>query len=331
MRNIDIHSHLLPQCMWQALDSGHEWYGMKYGSEDKSYLWVREGRNGRIHPKVRLKPEDRIQEMDAIGTDLQVVSVHTQIFGYHLSPSDGLAQAQEINNEISSMAKKWPDRFAGMATLPMQDIDASIKELARAVNILGLKGAELDTVVNNKNWDEPEFLPLFKAAESLGAVLFYHPNPQHNLMAERTTKLNMPNSLGVPMEDALITATLICSGVLEKCPDLKVCIAHGGGPACYLMGRIDRGWRGNTAEQYISSPPSSYQRKLYYDCVVMSEATLRFLIDQVGADRVVLGSDWPFVPWDPNPVGWIQGLSSLTQNEKDLILSKNLEGLLNLG
>ena len=99
MRNIDIHSHLLPQCMWQVLDAGHEWYGMKYGSEDKSHLWVREGRNGRIHPKVRLKPEDRIQEMDAIGTDLQVVSVHTQIFGYHLSPSDGLAQAQEINDE----------------------------------------------------------------------------------------------------------------------------------------------------------------------------------------------------------------------------------------
>ena len=208
---------------------------MKYGSDDKSHLWVREGRNGRIHPKVRLKPEDRIKEMDTIGTDLQVVSVHTQIFGYHLTVSDGLAQAQEINNEIASMTNNWPDRFAGMATLPMQDIKASIKELDRAVNVLGLKGAELDTVVNGKNWDEPEFLPLFKAAESLGAVLFYHPNPQHNLMAERTSKLNMPNSLGVPMEDALITATLICSGVLEKCPDLKVCIAHGGGPACYLI------------------------------------------------------------------------------------------------
>jgi len=130
------------------------------------------------------------------------------------------------------------------------------------------------------------------------------------------------------MEDAIITATLICSGILDKFPELKVCIAHGGGPACYLMGRIDRGWRGNTEEQHMTNPPSSYQRNLYYDCVVMSEASLRFLVDQVGADRVVLGSDWPFVPWNPNPVSWIQGLESLTQDEKDLILWKNLECLL---
>ena len=328
MRSIDIHSHLLPQCLWDTLDAGKEWYGMRYDNPEKTSLWVREGRSGGIHPKVRLKPEDRIKDMDAIGTDLQVVSVHTQIFGYHLSPQDGLAQAREINDEIAGMARDRPDRFAGMATLPMQDVDASIAELERAVNTLGLKGAELDTVVNGKNWDEAEFLPLFKAAESMGAVLFYHPNPRHNILEPRNTRLNLPNAVGVPMEDAIITATLICSGILDKCPDLKVCIAHGGGPACYLMGRIDRGWRGNTAEQYMPNPPSSYQKKLYYDCVVMSEPTLRFLVDQVGADRVVLGSDWPFVPWDPNPVGWIQGLESLTQDEKDLILWKNLEALL---
>ncbi len=107
-----------------------------------------------------------------------------------------------------------------------------------------------------------------------------------------------------------------------------MCIAHGGGPACYLMGRIDRGWRGNTAEQHMPNLPSTYQKKLYYDCVVMSEPTLRFLVNQVGADRVVLGIDWPFVPWDPNPVGWIQGLESLTQDEKESILWKNLEALL---
>ncbi len=218
-----------------------------------------------------------------------------------------------------------------MATLLLQDVAASIAELDRAVNVLGLKGAELDTVVNGKNWDEPEFLPLFQAAESMGAVLFYHPQPQDNLAVDRTPKYTIPNSVGVIVEDTLIIATLIFGGILEKFPDLKVCIAHGGGAACFGMGRLDRGWQVRSeARTNISRPPSTYQRQIYYDCITMSEAALRFLIDSVGIDRVVLGSDWPFVPWDPSPTGWIQGLKSLSQEEKEKILYQNLESLLNL-
>jgi aminocarboxymuconate-semialdehyde decarboxylase len=201
--------------------------------------------------------------------------------------------------------------------------------LVRAVHALGLKGAELDTVVNGHNWDEPHFLPLFKAAEAMGAVLFFHPQPQDNLAVPRLNRYGIPNSIGVIVEDTLIVATLIFGGILEACPDLKVCIAHGGGPACFGMGRLDRGWQVRSeARQHILKPPSTYQRRLYYDCLTDSEAGLRFLIDHVGADRVVLGSDWPFVRWEPSPVGWVQGLKSLTQEEKDKILWQNLERLL---
>ena len=116
---------------------------------------------------------------------------------------------------------------------------------------------------------------------------------------------------------------------LDACPDLKVCVAHGGGPACFAMGRLDRGWQGTAdALRVIKQAPSTYQRRLYYDTVVGSEKALRFLLDEVGADRVVLGSDWPFVPWHPSPVAWVQGLKSLTQDEKDRIVSRNLETLL---
>jgi aminocarboxymuconate-semialdehyde decarboxylase len=185
--------------------------------------------------------------------------------------------------------------------------------------------------VNRENWDEPKFLPLFKAAEAMGAVLFFHPQPQHNFMTERTTRYGLFNSLGVIVEDAIVVAILILGGVLEACPDLKACIAHGGGPACFAMGRIDRGWQGRPeARQHIKQPPSSYQRRLYYDSVVGSEAALRFLLDQVGADRVVLGSDWPFVPWHPSPVTWVKGLQALTPEEKEQILWRNLEALLKL-
>jgi len=165
----------------------------------------------------------------------------------------------------------------------------------------------------------------------MGAVLFFHPQPQHNFMMKRTTRYGLFNSLGVIVEDAIVVAVLIYGGVLDACPNLRVCVAHGGGPACFAMGRIDRGWQGMTpAHRTIPRPPSSYQRQLYYDTVVGSEKALRFLLDEVGADRVVLGSDWPFVPWHPSPVTWLQGLASLSQDEKDQILSRNLEALLKL-
>ena len=329
MRSIDIHAHTFTRSMFAALDAGRDWYGMRYEGEGRRNIAVKPGKSVGINPKLRFTPEQRLADMDQLGTEVQVVSLHTQVFGYHLEPAAGLAQAQEVNDDIAAFVREAPRRFAGMATLPMQDVAAAIGELERAVNTLGLKGAELDTVVNGRNWDEPEFLPLFQAAAAMGAVLFFHPQPQHNVMQERTNRLAMPNCIGVPLEDTLLVATLIFGGVLEKCPDLKVCVAHGGGPACFGMGRLDRGWQVRAeARVHIRKPPSAYKRQLYYDTVVMSETALRFLIDSVGIDRVVLGSDYPFVPWEPSPAGWVQGLESLTQEEKDRILWKNLEELL---
>ncbi len=329
MRSIDIHAHTFTRSMFAALDAGRDWYGMRYEGEGQRNISVKPGKSVGINPKLRFTPEQRLADMDQLGTEVQVVSLHTQVFGYHLEPAAGLAQAQEVNDDLAAFVREAPHRFAGMATLPMQDVAAAIGELERAVNTLGLKGAELDTVVNGRNWDEPEFLPLFQAAAAMGAVLFFHPQPQHNVMQERTNRLAMPNCIGVPLEDTLLVATLIFGGVLEKCPDLKVCVAHGGGPACFGMGRLDRGWQVRSeARVNIRKPPSAYKRQLYYDTVVMSETALRFLIDSVGIDRVVLGSDYPFVPWEPSPAGWVQGLESLTQEEKDRILWKNLEELL---
>jgi len=333
MKTIDIHAHLVPSAVWQAAQTGREWYGFRHeaGEGLGTFLGTNGKRTGFTSPKVRFTPEERLADMDAQGVDVQVISIHTPFFGYHLDPALGLALAREVNDEIAGLTRRWPGRFAGLATLPVQDVAAAIAELERAVTVLGLKGAELDTIVNGENWDEPRFLPLFKAAESMGAVLFFHPQPQHNFMMDRTTRYGLFNSLGVIVEDAIVVAILILGGILDACPDLKACIAHGGGPACYAMGRIDRGWQGRPeARQNITQPPSTYQRRLYYDTVVGSEKALRFLLDEVGADRVVLGSDWPFVPWHPSPVTWVQGLKTLTADEKERILWRNLESLLEL-
>ena len=331
MRSIDIHAHLMPQCLWRTVDAGNAWYGTRYEPGEGLGVTVTNGRKSRVAtPKVRFTPEERLRDMDAQGVDMHVVSIHTPLFGYHLEPAQGRQLARDVNDEIAAMTRQWPQRFAGLATLPAQDVKAAIDELDRAVNVLGLKGAELDTVVNGANWDEPQFLPLFKAAEAMGAVLFFHPQPQHNFLMERTPRDGLFNSLGVILDDAIVVAILISGGVLEACPDLRVCIAHGGGPACFAMGRLDRGWHSRPEARRIPQPPSAYQRRLYYDSVTGSEEALRFLLDQVGADRVVLGSDWPFVPWHPSPVAWVQRLKSLSQEEKERILWRNLEALLGL-
>jgi len=332
VRSIDIHAHLMPQCLWRTVDAGSEWYGTRFEPGEGLGATVTNGRKSRVAtPKVRFTPEERLRDMDAQGIDVQVVSIHTPLFGYHLEPAQGRQLARDVNDEIAAMTRQWPRRFAGLATLPVQDVTAAIDELERAVTVLGLKGAELDTAVNGASWDEPRFRPLFKAVEAMGAVLFFHPQPQHNLLFKAPDRYALANSVGVIVEDALIVATLIFGGILDACPGLKACIAHGGGPACFGLGRMDHGWQVRSeARQHIRKPPSAYLGRLYYDCVTDSEAGLRFLLDHVGADHVVLGSDWPFVGWNPSPVAWVQGLGSLTAEEKNRILWQNLEMLLGL-
>ena len=331
MRAIDVHAHLVPQSLWRAAEAGKDWYGYRHEAGQGLGVMVGNGkRTAFSSPKVRFTTDERLKDMDAQGVDVQVLSIHTPFFGYHLEPAQGRQLAREVNDEIAGLTRQSPQRFAGLATMPVQDVTAAIDELERAVTVLGLKGAELDTNVNGEQWDEPKFLPFFKAAEAMGAVLFFHPQPQHNFLMERTPRDGLFNSLGVILDDAIVVAILISGGVLEACPDLRVCVAHGGGPACFAMGRLDRGWQSRPEARRIPQPPSAYQRRLYYDSVTGSEEALRFLLDQVGADRVVLGSDWPFVSWHPSPVAWVQGLKSLSQEEKERILWRNLEALLDL-
>jgi aminocarboxymuconate-semialdehyde decarboxylase len=332
MKSIDIHAHLVPRSLWKAIGEKKEWYGFRHEPGDGLGAVVANGkRTGFTSPKVAYTTEERLKDMDALGTDVQVVSIHTPFFGYDLDAAQGRTLARDVNQEIAGMTREHPKRFAGLATLPMQDVKSAIDELEHAVTKLGLKGAELDTNVNGEQWDEKKFLPFFKAAEQMAAVLFYHPQPQNNFLRERIPRHGLFNSLGVILDDAIVASVLICGGILEACPDLRVCIAHGGGPTCYAMGRLDRGWERLPKDQRTPQPPSAYQKKLYYDTVTGSEEALRFLIDSVGIERVVLGSDWPFVAFAPKgPAGWVQSLKSLSQEEKDRILWKNLESLLKL-
>ena len=227
------------------------------------------------------------------------------------------------------MVKDHPDRFSGFSTLPMQDVKAAIVELERSMK-LGLKGAMIGDNVNGETFDETKFLPFWKVVESLGAVILVHQGGD-TVVNQRSNRYHLPNTIGNPADRAVTFASLVFGGVMDACPDLKICLCHGGGDTCYGIGRMDRGWEvRQEAREHIQKPPSTYLGKFYYDCLTHSEPALRYLIDSVGIDQVVFGTDWPFdmaIDW---PVSWLLGLESLTNDEKEAILFKNLEKLLGI-
>ena len=319
MRAIDIHAHQEPQCFQRAIRNGQSWHGLTADSDEAD-----------IDPMETWTPEQRIDDMDSLGVDIQVVSTSSAFYKYELDPAVTLAIARDCNDEVHQLTLDHPDRFKGFATLPMQDTRAAIAELDRAMNQLGMVGAMIDDKVNEKTYDEPEFLPFWQAAEQMGALIFIHQGDP-TVVESRTERYHLPNTIGNLVDRAITFASFTYGGVMDKCPDLKVCLAHGGGYTCFGIGRMDRGWQVRSeARANISSPPSAYLRRFYYDCLTHSEPALRLLIDSVGADRVVLGTDWPAnmrIDW---PVSWVLGLSSLTQEEKEAILWKNLERLLGI-
>ena len=164
-------------------------------------------------------------------------------YNYHLDTSVAVATSRESNDEIAEMTGAWPERFAGLATLPMQDPGAAVAELERVMVELGFKGAMINDHVNGKLLDEPEFLPFWKAAERLGALVLFHQGGD-TVVSPRIRRYHLPNSIGNLADRTLTFASLVMGGVMDACPDLKVCFSHGGGYACYGAARIDRGWRG---------------------------------------------------------------------------------------
>ena len=315
MRSIDIHAHVTPQSYISAMREGRDWHGLEPRDRD-------------IMPQLAWTPEQRIKDMDSLGVDVQVASTGAQFYFYDRDGNDIAAMHRECNDEVHQMTIDHPDRFRGLAQIPMQDVDLAIAELDRCVNQLGMVGAMIDDKVNGKTFDEPEFLPLWKAAEQMGAVFLIHQGGG-TLVNPRTRKYHLPNTIGNLVDRAVTFASFVMGGVMDACPDLKICLAHGGGYACYGVGRMDRSWDVGRLPQ-IPQPPSAYLSRFYYDCLTHSESALRMLIDMAGIDKVVFGTDWPFdmqIDW---PVSWVLSLESLTQEEKEAILWKNLEKLLGI-
>jgi aminocarboxymuconate-semialdehyde decarboxylase len=241
------------------------------------------------------------------------------------------------------MVRDHPTRFSGLATLPMQDPTSAIAELERSVNELGLEGAIVNDHVAGKTYDQPEFLPFFEAAQELGALLFFHQGGD-TCVSHRTKLYKLGNAVGNLTERALVFATLVFGGVLDRFPDLRLLLAHAGGYTPYGVPRMDKvaGAMPGDFDGQMRPPfpgddgfsqelaPSAYLGRFYYDCCTYSGPVLRFLIDTVGIDRVVLGTDYPAPMVLHDPVNWINGLPELTASEKQAIISTNPMTLLGM-
>src|SRR5215470_19215911 len=230
MRAIDLHAHLTPQCFQREILAGKTWHGMTRAEGEL------------FNPMNAWTPEQRLADMDSLGVDIQVVSTNVAFYKYDQDVATTTAIARDCNNEVHQMTIDYPERFAGLATLPMQDIPAAIAELERVMVQLGFKGAMINDQVNGRTLDDPMFLPFWKAAEQLGALILFHQGGG-SIVSSRQPRYHLPNTIGNLVERTVTFASLVFGGVMDACPDLNICFSHGGGYTCYGIGRMDYSWR----------------------------------------------------------------------------------------
>lgn len=265
----------------------------------------------------------RLRDMDAMGVDLQAISPWLGFL------NRDLATARRMNEGISQAVALHPDRFIGMAVVPMGSPSEAGAELERAVKELGMRGAAIGSNVGGKNLDAREFAPFYAKAQELDVPVFIH--PVEVLGMDRFQSYHLGNLLGNPTDTAVAAASLIFGGVLEEYPRLKFYLAHGGGSCPYLRGRWEHGWRVRQEPKVtISGPPSEYFKLLYFDALLHSVPALDYLVQTVGVERVMLGTDYPFDMGDHDPVKNIAALPHLTDDQKEMVFGGNAVALFKL-
>lgn len=236
---------------------------------------------------------------------------------YELESALGARWARAINDAMAEAAATAPDKLIGFATAPLQDVPAAVAELSRAVNELGLRGVEIATSVNGDGLDNPDLDPFWARAEALHVPILIHPH--YVTGTERMRDYHLRNLVGNPTETALAGAKLLFGGVLERFPDLRIILSHGGGALPHLVGRLRHGAAVRPEARSRAREPLTGLHKLYYDTIVFDPQILRHLSGIVGASQLVLGTDYPFDMADDDPIGFVRG-SGLPAEEVELIL-----------
>jgi aminocarboxymuconate-semialdehyde decarboxylase len=283
---------------------------------------------------VRTRPqgtsaEQRIADMDLMGIDIQAISPSPRQTYYGADPDLGLAVSRAINDNIADIVGRYPDRFTGLGTIPLQAPELAIAELERLHKSLGMRGIEIMTHVAGEDLSADRFRPVFRRIEELGLLVFMHPDGFTE--ARRFNDHYFANVIGNPLDTTVALHHLIFGGVLEDCPGLKVVAAHGGGYLPAYSGRIDHAAsaRPDTGEK-LKEMPGTYLRRLYFDSLVYTHSQLEYLVREFGTDHILVGTDYPADMGETDPVGFIEGAPGLDDATRRAILGGNAARLLGI-
>ena len=295
MLKIDIHTHILPEHIpnWKDQFGYGGFIKLEHHKPCCARMLKDDGHFFREIEDNCWSAEKRIEECDSFGVDVQVLSTVPVMFSYWAKPQDGAEISKFLNDGIAEIVRKFPKRFIGLGTVPMQDTKLAIKELERCRQI-GLAGVQIGTNVNQLNLGEPQFSDFFAACEESGMAVFVHP---WEMMGEKDMKKYwLPWLVGMPAETSRAICSLIFSGTLEKCKNLRICFAHGGGSFPATIGRIEHGFlvRPDLCASDNQCNPRDYLGKIWFDSLVHDAAMLDYLVKLAGAEKVALGTDYPF-------------------------------------
>jgi len=329
MQVIDVHNHFFPTS-WPDLAARYgtpNWPWIKHTEPGKADIMVGD-RFFRHIGSACWDTDVRLQEMDRDGIDLQIISATPVLFAYERPVEHALGCAQLFNDAALELCSRGKGRLKSFCQVPLQDIDAACKELSRCVKA-GHLGVQIGNHVGNKNLDDPGIVTFLHHCADEGAAVLVH--PWEMLGAERMPKYMMPWTVGMPAETQLALVALILSGAFDRLPStLRICFAHGGGSFAFLLGRLENAWHHHpVAHGECQYPPSHYLNRFYTDSAVFDQRALQFLVETIGGDQVMLGSDYPF-PLGEERVGSLIRQSDLAQPTKAKLLSMNATRFLNL-
>lgn len=315
--NIDVHFHYMPQEYLEVIKSPK---GKQFGDEylienNREFIRTQYGFWYELQPGFS-NQEARLKEMDRMKLDKVLLSASPTIFHYDKDVSMAVELNQMINDSIHKQACMCPQRFVPMGTVPLQSIDEAVKEVKRCV-AYGFRFIQIGANFLGIQFDDPRFLPFFEICEKLNIIILIH--PYNGLEGKYFQKYYLTNLLSFPMETSLAAVSLIFGGVLDKFPNLKFILCHGGGVFPYLFGRLAHGYAVRTETKVNhAKEPKEYLNRFYFDTMVYDEKQLKFLIDFADADHVVIGTDYGFDMAMPDPIKFVENLDLEETVEKKI-------------